>query len=331
VIGRILRAGLGLGVSAVALWLVLGSVDLDEVGAVLGRAAPAWLAVMLAFQALDILVRAVRWQRLLRPVARVRFGDTLDALLVGYLANNVLPARLGELVRSHRFGERAGLSRTTTLGTVVVERVVDTGVVVAIAAVGILVLGVRGVVADAVAVGLALAALLGVGLAIGIAAHRLPGAEWIAGAVARWPRVGELAGKLRTGLAVAGQPRALGEGLGLSVVAWGASLLAVAAAGQAIGLELRIGEAALLASGAALATAVPAGPAYLGTFELAFVGIGEALGIAAEPALAVAILAHASILVVTTVGGGAALVRPRAASIESSEEAPVAAAAPARR
>ena len=54
-------------------------------------------------------------------------------LAVGYAANNVLPARLGELVRSHYLGDREGISRTTTLGTVVVERVVDTGMVVAIA------------------------------------------------------------------------------------------------------------------------------------------------------------------------------------------------------
>ena len=50
---------------------------------------------------------------------------------IGYLANNVLPARLGELVRSHALGEGEGISRTTVLGTVVVERIVDTVIVVA--------------------------------------------------------------------------------------------------------------------------------------------------------------------------------------------------------
>ena len=54
----------------------------------------------------------------------------LGYLLVGYLANNILPARLGELVRSHYLGDREGISRASALGTVVVERVVDTAVVV---------------------------------------------------------------------------------------------------------------------------------------------------------------------------------------------------------
>ena len=79
---------------------------------------------------------------------------------MGYLANNVLPARLGELVRAHYLGRRTGVSRSAILGTIVVERVVDTLVVVAIASVAILVLSVRGIVASAVLVGLAVTALL---------------------------------------------------------------------------------------------------------------------------------------------------------------------------
>ena len=101
----------------------------------------------------------------------------LGYLLVGYLMNNILPARLGELVRSHYLGDREGISRTSALGTVVVERVVDLVVCVAIASVSLLVLNVRGVVSSAVLVGAAVAGLFVVVLAIGIVAHRLPGAD----------------------------------------------------------------------------------------------------------------------------------------------------------
>ena len=65
----------------------------------------------------------------------------------------------------------------------------------------------------------------------------------------------------------------------LSAVAWAATILAFAAAGQSIDVQLTIGQAALLASGVALASAIPAGPASLGTFELAAVEIGKAIGI----------------------------------------------------
>lgn len=306
---QILQAIVGIAVSVVAIVLVLGSVDVSRTLDVLGGASAAWVLVVAAFIVVDVLFRAVRWQRLLEPIRHVAYRPVLAYLLVGYLANNVLPARLGELVRSHYLGDREGMSRTTTLGTVVVERVVDTAVVVAIAAFAILVLNVRGVVTNAVLIGAAIVAMLAVGLAIGIAAHRLPGAEWIARRAARWPRIGELVGKLRSGLAVAGRPRTLFEALGLSVVAWAATLLAFAAAGQAVGLELRIGEAALLSSGVALASAIPSGPGYLGTYELAAVKIAEALGLPTDEAFAIAIIVHAAILVVTSLGGAAALSR----------------------
>lgn len=305
----IVRAVGGAAISVIAIWLVLRSVDVGRAVDVLRGTERGWIGLMAAFIATDLVVRGLRWQRLVAPIGHVRYPAMLAYLLVGYLANNVLPARIGELVRSHYLGDREGLSRTTTLGTVVVERVVDFVVVVAIASAAILVLSVRGIVASAVLVGIALAGLLAVAVAVGIAAHRLPGADRITAAAERWPRVRELAGKLRGGLAVAGRPSTLAVALALSVIAWGATVLAFAAAGQAIGVELTIGQASLLASGVALATAIPAGPANLGTFELAAVEIGKAVGVAPDAAFALALLVHAGILVITSVGGLVALAR----------------------
>ncbi len=307
--GAFLRVGIGLAISIFSIWFVLGEVDLGAAWAIISTANPAWLGVGLLFLSADILFRAVRWQRLILPIQRVRFLPILGYLLVGYLANNVLPARLGELVRSHYLGDRERISRASTLGTVVVERVVDIVVLVAIAALAILVLNVRGVVASAILVALAVTGLLVVALAIGIAAHRLPGAAKMAGLLERWPSAAEAARKLRDGLAVAGRPRTLGEALILSVAAWGSTVVAFAAIGQAIGLHLLIGEASLLAAGVALATAIPSGPGYLGTYELAAVKIAEALGRSSEQAFALALLAHATVLVLTSVTGAAAFLR----------------------
>jgi uncharacterized protein (TIRG00374 family) len=305
----LLRGGVGAAISLVAIWLVLRSVDVGQTIEILRAADLGWIVLVAVFVVVDLLMRALRWQRLVAPIGHVGYLPMLGYLLIGYLANNVLPARLGELVRSHYLGDREGLSRTTTLGTVVVERVVDFVVVVAIAAAAILVLSVRGIVANAVLVGVALAALLAAAIAIGIAAHRLPGAERIAVIARRWPRLMDLAGKLRGGLAVAGRPRTLGEALILSLLAWGATVLAFAAAGQAVGIELTIGQASLLAAGVALVTAIPAGPANLGTFELAAVEIAKAVGVPPHEAFAIALLVHATILVLTSVGGLVALAR----------------------
>jgi|KBSMisStaDraftv2_1062788.scaffolds.fasta_scaffold309420_2 uncharacterized protein (TIRG00374 family) len=306
---RIIRATIGAAISVVSILLVLRSVDLAETADALRNADWRWVIVLVFFLCADIGFRALRWQRLLAPIAPVPYSHTLQYLLVGYLANNILPARLGELVRAHYAGDREGISRSTTLGTIVVERVVDVVVCVAIASVAILVLSVRGIVASAVLVGIAFAGLLTAVIAVGIAAHRLPGAERIAAYAERYPRVREAAARLRDGLKVAGRPRTLLEALLISGLAWSASILGFAAAGQAIGVQMTLGQAALMASGVALASAIPAGPANLGTFELAAVTIGQAVGISDSDAFAIALIAHVGILLVTSVGGLVSLAR----------------------
>jgi uncharacterized protein (TIRG00374 family) len=305
----ILRAVIGAAISIVALWLVLRSVDIEQTAAALGRANGAWIVVSATFLSTDLAIRSFRWTLLLAPIASVPYRRMVGYLLIGYVANNVLPARLGELVRSHYLGDREGISRAAALGTVVVERVVDLAIVVAIASLALLVLSVRGIVAGAVLVGAGVAGLLLVAVALGIVAHRLPGADRARRLLESWPRIRGLASSLQGGLAVAGRPRTLVAALATSAVAWSMTTLAFAAAGQSIGLQLTIGQAALLSSGVALASAVPAGPSNLGTFELAAVEIGKAIGIEREPAFALALLVHATILAVTFIGGAVAFAR----------------------
>lgn len=307
--GGIARAAIGIVVSVVAIALVLRSVDLAAALEALRQANPAWVGLLVGLIAIDVVLRAARWRLLLRPVARVPFRATLQALLVGYLANNVLPARLGELVRSHVLGDRTGISRSTVLGTVVVERIMDTAVVVAIAAAAILVLSVRGIVASGVLVGLALTGLLVLLVSAGILAHRLPGADRVTGLLERWPHVRASLGRLREGLAVAGRPRTLASSVVISLASWSCAVLGFAAAGQAVGLEPTIGQAALLAAGVNLATAVPSAPGYVGTFELAAIAIAASVGIPEASALAMALLLHAVSLVLISVSGAAVVAR----------------------
>jgi uncharacterized protein (TIRG00374 family) len=309
--GTLARALLGLAVSAVAVVLVARQVDLDAAANVLHQARPWLVAATASFICLDLAIRALRWRGILGPLAQLPLPTVAASLLVGYLANNLLPARLGEVVRSHHLGHRTGVSRASVLGTVVVERVVDTVVLVAIASGAILLLAVRGVLAGVILVGLGVAGLLVAGLALALAVHRLPFAARVVAAIERWPGLRGAASRLREGLAVAGRPGTMLPAVGRSVAAWGATIVAFAVAGQAIGVEMTWGQAALLASGTALATAIPAGPGNLGTFELAAIEVAKVVGVAADPAFALALLVHVAILAVTTAGGIAALLVAR--------------------
>ena len=303
------RGGIGVLISLACIYLVLRSVDLRETADLLGGARPAWLLLAVAGIVADLVFRALRWQVLIRPICRVPLRRLSAYMLVGYLANNVLPARLGELVRSHYLGDREGISRSATLGTVVVERVVDTVVLVGIGAASILILNVRGVVVSAILVGVAIAGLLCVALAVALAAHRLPGAGRVAAFLSRWPRVVGVASRLRDGLRVAALPRTIAAAALLSVAAWTCTVVAVLAVGQSLGIQLTVGEGALLAAGTNLATAIPSGPGYLGTFEYAGQSIALAFGLGASEGLALALLIHVLTLAISSLGGAIALVR----------------------
>ena len=320
----LLRGGLGIAVSLFAIWVLYNSVNFNDAFAVLRTASPAWIAVMLVTTTIDIGARGARWRTLLAPIAPLPYRRVLGYTYIGYLANNVLPARLGELYRSHALGEGEGVSRPTVLGTVVVERVVDTVMVVSIAAIAVLVLSVRGVMTSAVLFGAAFVALLVIVLGLGIAAHRLPGAARATAIIERRPRLLELARRLRVGLAVAGRPRVVIIALAFSALAWAASIATFLAAGQAVGVELSIGQAALLCSGVALVTIVPSGPGYVGTFELTVVAIAEGFGIPRDSAFALGILVHLMILATTSVGGVIAMIalrRRRAAAADAEAAA----------
>jgi uncharacterized membrane protein YbhN (UPF0104 family) len=166
-------------------------------------------------------------------------------------------------------------------------------------------------------------------LVLGIMAHRLPGADRIAAIVDRWPRVREVARSLQGGLQVAARPRTLVEALLASAAAWSCSILGLAALGQALGLQLSMGQAALITSGVALASAIPAGPSNIGTFEIAAATVGDAIGVPRESALALGLLSHAMIFAVTSIGGLIAFARIGWRASDGATEPPREPAAPA--
>ena len=117
------RSGIGILISLVCVYLALRGVDLGQTASIMSGAKLPWLCLAVVGVSLDLVFRALRWQRLIAPIHPVPLRRLSGYMLVGYLANNVLPARLGELVRSHYLGDREGISRSATLGTVVVERI----------------------------------------------------------------------------------------------------------------------------------------------------------------------------------------------------------------
>jgi hypothetical protein len=306
----LVRAAVGIAISVVCLAVVVRGVDPAQTAQVVAGADWRLVALAAALIVADIGLRAYRWRLLLRPVAALPYPMVLRHTAIGYLANNVLPARLGEVTRSVTLGREADLSRSTVFGTVLVERVLDTAALAILATVAVLALGVHGAVEDAALAGLVLALALAVVLGVAIVARAVPLPAAFGRAAQRVPAVTGLLVRLHDGILVASDRRALGGGIVTTAASWLLGIAAWTLVARSLGVELDLGRAMLVMAGVSLATAIPSGPGYLGSFELATVTILAAFGVAAEPALAVAILFHAMVLAVTSLAGAIALTTP---------------------
>lgn len=81
---------------------------------------PAAISVMASF-----IVRAIRWKMLVAPIKKVSFDNTFSATMIGYMGNNILPFRLGDLLRAFAFAKDTGIKKSTTLASLLLERILD--------------------------------------------------------------------------------------------------------------------------------------------------------------------------------------------------------------
>lgn len=122
---RHMKLWLGIGLTVVLLVGFFWKVDHVEIAAQFAKADYSLYlpAVLLYFVALGI--RAYRWKYLLAHLKVVGISRLYPIVSIAYMANNVLPMRMGELVRAHFLGEKEGLSKTSVLASVGLERVLD--------------------------------------------------------------------------------------------------------------------------------------------------------------------------------------------------------------
>jgi len=120
-----LQLAIGLALSALLLWLSLRSLDLAEIARALAGANWVLFLPICGLTLLAFWLRAIRWGWLLHSVKPIGVGSLFSATMIGFAANNLLPARLGELVRPWAIGTRERISRSSAFATIIVERVVD--------------------------------------------------------------------------------------------------------------------------------------------------------------------------------------------------------------
>ncbi len=95
-------------------------------GTALAHANLVPILIAIGIYIIGYLLRSLRWSILLKPIRASSAIDLLWVMVIGYFANNVLPLRIGELVRAHLCGKKFHISRTASLGTILLERIFDT-------------------------------------------------------------------------------------------------------------------------------------------------------------------------------------------------------------
>lgn len=120
------RLFLGLVISLVLLFFTFRGLDWAQVGAALRQANYVYIAASALVIIAAFGVRAMRWSWLLRPVRYFDWRGLFSVVLIGFFGNYVLPAKTGELVRAYVLGKRENLSKSAILGSIAVEKTMDT-------------------------------------------------------------------------------------------------------------------------------------------------------------------------------------------------------------
>ncbi|MBN2062152.1 MAG: flippase-like domain-containing protein [Deltaproteobacteria bacterium] len=128
----------GLLISALFLYLAFRKVDPAKTWDVIKKSDLSVLFIVVVFLFLQYVIRAWRWHTLLEPIKKTRFSSRLSTILLGFAANCVLPARLGEFVRANYLGNSEKISSSAAFATIVVERFFDGLTLLLILLIGIL-------------------------------------------------------------------------------------------------------------------------------------------------------------------------------------------------
>jgi uncharacterized protein (TIRG00374 family) len=286
----------------------LWSQDLRLLGAALSAVNPAWIGPAITVYFFGVWLRAMRWRILMSPFADVPTQRLFRVILIGFAVNNVLPLRLGELVRTFLLRQSHGVPIASSLATVLIERLLDVFALCGIMTLVLLwvpldgiVLAVAGTSATITAAGIA--GLLTVLVVPRALLERLFGfGIGIAGRL--HPKLGNLANSIVDGLRVLEEPRAVLAIVPLSILCWVAELglyyfLSIALGVNASTLGLAAGMVI-----ANLVTVLPSPPGYVGTFDFFLQRtLTDSFGVPEVTAGAFTLLAHAVLLVPVVVIG----------------------------
>lgn len=322
----------GLVISGVLLWLALRGLRPEEIWVALQGANYWWLIPGVGVYFLGVWARAWRWHYLLRPLKAVPTATMFPIVTIGYMGNNIYPARAGELLRAYVLRRRESIPVSASLATIIVERAFDGVVMLSFVFINLPRLagltaesGFAGSIRDlavwgAVVFFLAVAGFLLVAL-IPVQAMRF--ITWISDRLVPGrlrARVMDASERFIGGLASLRSPRDVLMVLLTSIVIWlfetGKYWLVMHA------FPFRVSFFALMLMNGVvnLATTIPSAPGYIGTFDAPGIAILEAFAVPDNVAAGYTLVLHGALWFPITILGGYFMARESLSWREVREE-----------
>jgi uncharacterized protein (TIRG00374 family) len=285
--------------------LVFSLIDLRKFGEAIEQADLRFLTLGFLSEFAWVLVRGIVWRTLLQNKAT--YKDAFITVNEGYLLNNILPFRLGEIGRAFLIGRKAKMDFWQAIPSILIERALDLAIAVGLFLSSLpFVIGLSWAHQAALVIGvLVIIGLAGIYI---LARNRQPVLAWIDRLGERWSLVKKLTGRrvvaFFDGLGIITDGRLFLIALGWMILNWLLSILQ-----YYLFLRTFFPSPSLLwvifALGVgALGIAAPSSPGAIGVFEAALVGALVAFGVDASPATAFAITLHISNYIVTGLIGG---------------------------
>ena len=294
---KILKIALGFALSLGCGYLAVRDVVWPEVVQAFRFVDLGLLILSTLWLSLVFLVRAYRWQLLLTPVASVPVSVFFSATLIGFMGNNILPLRAGELLRLYALARLGPVSMSHALATGTLDRVFDMLVVSLFLGLSLpLIPGLEGYTATN-ALFLSLIVIL-------------LGSAWflVRGDNPRWVR--RVPQRIRPGveefldsLQVLRSGPLFLKTLAFSTTIWGGMVIYFWLLLYACALSLPIEAALVVMLLLAVGVALPAAPGFVGVFQYAVVLALSFFSVPKEEALSFSIVSHLAVYVPVTLGG----------------------------
>jgi uncharacterized protein (TIRG00374 family) len=294
---------IGVGISLFFLFLLFRKIDFGKLFAAFKEMDCRYVWPALAFTFISYFFRAVRWRFLLLPQKRTQLRNLFSATIIGYMANNLLPARLGEFVRAYVLGEKEGIEKSAVFATLVVDRLFDGFTVLLVLLITFFTVelppGMEDVQNGLVVGGyVTLALYLVVILFLVVLKKKTGWTLHIIGKLLKpFPakieeRVIPLLGSFIEGLRLSSRPAELLALFCSSIVIWAFAIWPVDLLLRSFGIFLPITASMFIMVFLVFAVMVPASPGYVGTYHAACVYGLMAFNVQKEKALSVALVIH---------------------------------------